>query len=244
MQGENVNIELRHLRCFLMVAELGHFGKAAARLHIAQPGLSQQIQRMERQLGTTLFERTPRGTELTLAGQALLPEARAVLERCEYAVEVARQAASGGSGLIRIGLSFVAGGTNVLAAIRTFRQLSPAVEVRMVDVPAANRFRALRDGLVSVMFQHEPVATPAVRSQLVRDEPVSVLLPSDHPLADRGCLDMAELADERWTHVPVRWCPEYREALVSLSRRYGFEPRVEHEWSSLPELVTQVAGCS
>lgn len=244
MSADNVPIELRHLRCFLMVAELGHFGRAAARLQIAQPGLSQQIQRMERLLGTTLFERTSRGAELTLAGQALLPEARAVLERCERAVEMTRKVASGSAGLIRIGLSFVTCGADVLAAVRTFRQLSPAVEIRVVDVPVASRFRALHDGLVSVMFQYEPVVIPAVRSEPVRDEPVSALLPADHPLAGRACLDMAELADERWTHLPAKSCPEYREALVSLSRRYGFEPRIEHEWSSLPELVAQVAGCS
>jgi DNA-binding transcriptional LysR family regulator len=244
MPAENVHIELRHLRCFLTVAELRHFGKAAARLHIAQPGLSQQIQRMERLLGTTLFQRTTHGAELTPAGRALLPEARAVLERCERAVEAARQVARRGTRPIRIGLSFVAGGADVLAAVRTFRQVSPAVEIRMIDVPPADRFRALHDDLVNVLFQYEPLADPSVRSEPVRDEPISALLPADHPLADRACLDMAELADERWTHLPVRSCPEYREALVSLARRYGFEPRVEHEWSSLPELLTQVAGCS
>jgi DNA-binding transcriptional LysR family regulator len=244
MSGENAHIELRHLRYFVMVAELGHFGKAAARLHIAQPGLSQQIQRMERQLGTTLFERTPRGAGLTLAGQALLPEARAVLRRCERAVEAARVAASHGTRLIRIGLSFVTGSTDVMAAIRAFRQLWPAVEIRVSDVPVTDRFRALHDGLVNVMFQYEPVANQLVRSEPVRDEPVSALLPADHRLAGRACLELAELSDEPWTHMPAKSCPEYREALVCLARRYGFEPRVEHEWNSLPELVTQVAACS
>lgn len=237
-------IELRHLRCFLTVAELGHFGKAATRLHIAQPGLSQQIQRMERLLGTTLFERTSRGAELTLAGRALLPEAQAVLERYERAVEVTRRAAICGTGMIRVGLSFVAGGADVLAAVRAFRQLSPAAEIRVVDVRPADRLRALHDGLVSVLFQYEPVADPSARSEPLREEPVSALLPEDHPLAGRAFLALADLADDPWTHVPVKSCPEYREALVSLSRRHGFEPRVEHEWSSLPELATQVAGCS
>lgn len=240
----NGAVELRHLRCFLMVAELGHFGKAAARLHLAQPGLSQQIQRMERLLGTTLFERTPRGAELTLAGRALLPEAQAVLERYDRAVEVTRQVAARGTGTIRIGLSLVTGGTDVLAAIRAFRRLSPAVEVQVIDVPVAGRSWALRDGLVSVLFQHEPVADTSARSEAVRDEPVRALLPADHPLAGRACLDLADLAGEPWTCTPAKSCPEYRERLISLSRCRGFEPRVTHEWSSLPELVTQVAGCS
>src|SRR5689334_17268090 len=160
-------VELRHLRYFLAVAEELHFGRAAARLGIAQPPLSQQIQRLEAALGVTLLDRSRRRTTLTAAGRALAARAPAVLEAASALGEDVREAARGRAGVLRIGAGASASIGVVPEMIARFRARHPDVVVRLDDRASAPHGERLRQRLIDVALLREPV--PGMRATVVRE---------------------------------------------------------------------------
>jgi DNA-binding transcriptional LysR family regulator len=211
-------MELRQLTYFVTVAEELHFGRAADRLHIVQSAVSQQIQRLERELGAELFDRSPRRVRLTAAGERLLPEARAVL----VAAERARAAVAPPPGL-RIGTSTGLGAhlDRVLAA---FAERAPDVQVELFSLPAAERLAQVAGGQLDAAFVRAARPVPGVRVLPLWPDPLVAALPADHPLAGRPEIDLAELAGLPLALTPRRNNPALVDLVVGACREAGFEP--------------------
>ena len=220
-------IELRLLRYFAAVAEERHVGRAAARLYISQPALSQQIRSLEEQVGVPLFVRHPRGVELTEAGAALLEEARTLLaesDRLEAAVEGLRR--GGGTG-VRIGLAPGLPRSlfpELLAALRR-REPDAGVEVRELTTP--EQVEALAAGDLDLGLVREPVDDPGLAHRTLLVEPLGVSLPAGHPLAARESLTLRELADELFVCFPRPWAPSLHDVLVGELRRQDIRARFQ-----------------
>lgn len=234
-------MELRHLRYFVAVAEELHFGRAAARLRIAQPPLSRQIRDLEGELGCELLHRTPRKVELTPAGTVFLAEARRLLERVEAAIEAARRASRGQYGKLAVGFVPSVSYTELPEVLRGFRERFPEVEVRIKILGPSEQVRALLDGDLDLGFLRGPVGHPKLEMEQVRVEPLLAALPSHHPLATRPELALSALASEPFVFVPRERAPEYYDQLIALCRGAGFSPRVVQEAAQL-ELLSLVAA--
>ncbi len=188
-------IELRHLRYFLAVADELHFTRAAARLGLAQPNLSEQIRQLEDRVGTPLFQRTKRRVVLTEAGRAFTVEARRTLAQSNRAVEAARLAAAGRSGVVRVGFVEAAAARHLPPIIGSFRQSHPAVEVALRQLSTSAQIGALERGELDVGFMTHVLGT-ALRSRALVRERLNVAVPVGHRLAARPTVPMRELNGE------------------------------------------------
>ncbi|MGC4000925.1 MAG: LysR substrate-binding domain-containing protein [Anaeromyxobacter sp.] len=236
-----MDLELRHLRYFLAVAEELHFRRAAERLRMSQPPLSQQIKQLEAQLGFELFARTRRRVALTAAGRAFAPGARAVLDRLEQAAREARRVAQGESGALAVG--FVASATYALVPrlYRIFRQRHPGVELTLVELSTAEQLEALASGRIQVGIGRPPV-TEDVTATLLAEEPILAALPHGHPLARRRTVPLASLAAEPFVFYPRRPRPNWLDVLQAEPRAAGFRPPVAQEVQELSTALTLVAA--
>jgi DNA-binding transcriptional LysR family regulator len=198
-----VNVELRHLRAFVAVAEELNFTRAAARLHLAQQALSAQIQQLEARVGAPLFSRTTRRVELTPAGRAFLAHAHEVLGAADAAVDAARAAAAGETGELTIGLLATAALDFTPRVLRAFAAERPDVQVSVRNVEFADPTGGVAGGETDVAIVWLPFATDGLEvEQLFADDRVA-LLAADHPLAARDELRAEELARE-----PTGWIEE------------------------------------
>jgi DNA-binding transcriptional LysR family regulator len=189
-------MDLRQLRCFLAVAEELHFGRAAARLHIAGPAVSQTIRSLEQDLGLTLFERTNRRVALTAAGQVLRTEAQAVIDRFDAAQAAMARLRTGDIGQVRIGAVPALPPRLIPSLLARFAAKAPGVEVVVRAIPPA---RAAHDLLettdVDVVLIRGEVSTPGVDACVVATEPVGVALPGSHALAAKPAITASDLTD-------------------------------------------------
>jgi DNA-binding transcriptional LysR family regulator len=223
-------MELRHLRYFVALAEELHFGRAAARLGISQPPLSQQIKILEDILGVRLFHRTNRRVELTQAGLFFRAEARATLERAERAISAATRAQRGELGELRIGMFPSA---PLLArigdAILTFRKNFPDVQLVLNEVESHQQTQGLMEGREQVAIIRS-AAAPILPSELqvteLIREPFRVVMRSDHALAKRRRIPMGELAQESFVFYGDRMGRTLPHQVLVLCRSAGFEPRI------------------
>src|SRR5579863_828003 len=221
-------MELRHLRYFVAVAEELHFGRAAERVHIAQPPLSQQIRRLEDELGVQLFDRTKRRVELTHAGRAFLREARQTLARAEQAVRAAQQAGRGEVGELAVG--FVGSATYLIVplVLKTFRHRFPKVELRL--------------GQIQVGFFRSVSDDEALTFEWILEERLVMALPESHPLARHRRVELTKLSEDSFVLFPRAIGPGFYDLIVSQCRRAGFTPRVALEASSVQTIVGLVAA--
>lgn len=231
-------MELRHLRYFVAVAEELHFGRAAARLGIAQPPLSQQVRQLERELGVELFVRARRRVELTEGGRVLLGHARAVLQRAAQAAVDVRRAARGETGALAVGV--VASATYGLMprVFRTFRARHPDVALSMAVMSTGTQVAALRAGQLDLGLARTPFGDETLVAETVHEEPVVVALPAGHPLAGRRALPLAALAREPFVLFPRDRRPGWYDFVLGLCREAGFQPVVAQD---APELSTAMA---
>ncbi|CAB3627087.1 LysR substrate-binding domain-containing protein [Achromobacter pestifer] len=237
-------MELRHLRYFTAVAEELHFTRAAARLGIGQPPLSQQIQQLEREIGTPLFLRLPRGVEMTEAGAQFLEDARAILASADRAIDTARRLGRGERGAVTVGFTASAVFHPYLPrAIRAFRDRYPDVRVTLTESNTQSLLRGLRLGEVDVAFVRPPyVLDPEFESERVLDEPMLVALPPGHPLSARHSVPIAALADEDFVLYPRPIGAGLYDAIQSACQRAGFAPRVIQEAPQMASIVSLVAA--
>ncbi len=189
-------MELRHLRYFLAVAETRNFGRAAARLNIAQPPLSVQIRDLENELGTPLFQRGTRGVTLSDAGVAFLPHAEAVLAAARQAVSVARDAAAGRDGRLVIGFIPTLAYTLMPHLLPAYRQAHPRVAISLREVPITDKEDALLSGRIDVGLFRPPARHPELQTALIGEERMILALPAAHPLARRRLIPPAAIAGE------------------------------------------------
>ncbi len=235
-------MELRQLRYFVVVAEELHFGRAAERLHLAQPALSRQIQNLEHEIGFQLFLRTKRRVQLTAAGAVMLDQARLLLARADEAVQAARLAARGRTGWLAVG--FVGSATyDVLpASLQRFRQRSPGVEISLAEMTTADQIVALREKRIHVGFVRPPVKGDELALETIAREPVLVALPSGHALARRREVPLKSLAPEGFILHPRHPRPSWIDYCIGLCQRAGFEPRIVQETIEIQTSISLVAA--
>jgi DNA-binding transcriptional LysR family regulator len=238
-------MELRHLRYFITVAEEGSFTRAAERLGIQQPPLSQQIKALEGELGFTLFLRVPKGVELTRGGKVFLDEARAIIERVGVARVRATRSAQGEDGILRLGLTTSAAVHAVVPRIiRGFRSLYPSVAIEVQDGNAADLTEAVESERIDAAIVRSPVKrSPRVLFHTITAQEVFAVLPSDHPIARTAMtrspkyVALHELAHEPFLLVRRPGAPGLYADLISACRGAGFEPRIGVE---VPNMLTNM----
>ncbi|SDS89514.1 LysR family transcriptional regulator [Pseudomonas oryzae] len=236
-------MELRHLRYFIAVAEELHFGRAAQRLGISQPPLSQQIQALEDELGACLFERTNRRVALSAVGELFLPEARAVLAQLDKAVAVTRRARAGELGELKVGFTSSAPFTSTIPrALRAFRQACPAVHLDLRELSSREVAEAVGEGLLQVGMIRPLEPLPAGLEALeLFAEPLVVVLPAGHPQALEGAIALAELAAEPFVFFPRSFGTGLYDQVLGLARAAGFSPHIVQEASEAMTLIGLVA---
>ena len=218
-------MELRHLRYFVAVAEESHFGRAAQHLHIAQSPLSQQVKHLENELGVILLVRSTRRVELTPAGARFLERARAILASVEAAAEEATQMASGLIGRIAIG--FTGSATYELLPVlsRRIRTALPGVELDLRgELLTPGQEAGLLEGSLDIGFLRPPVRSDALVVRSLRHEPLVVVLPDTHKLADVDAVELSELKGEAFVTYPARHRSVVHDAVMDACRAAGFVP--------------------
>ena len=242
-------MELRHIRYFLAVAEEQHFTRAAAKVGIGQPPLSQQIKDLEREVGAALFHRLAHGAELTEAGKAFLAGVKEMPLIAERATKAARRAARGEKGSLRVG--FTASATfNVVvpSTIRAFRGAYPDVDLTLEEDNTAPLITRLRGGTLDAAFLR-PGTPGAEELQLRRlpEEPMVAALPKDHPAAALKKVHLAILKDEPFLLFPREIAPTVYDTVVDACRKAGFEPVISQfapHYSTIVNLVAAGLGVS
>ena len=236
-------MELRHLRYFRAVAEELHFGRAAERLHIAQPPLSQQIRQLERELEVSLFTRSTRRVELTAAGEAYLKRAVAVLDAVDDAGQQARRISQGVEGHLTIGCVGSATYSVLPRLVRALRDELPHVEIGIRgEMLAPAQLDALRAGDVDIALLRPPVDDVAIRVEVLRRDRLIAALPAEHPLAQRDLLRVGDLRGEDFIAHAGQGRSVMGGLLVAICADAGFAPRIRHEVSETSTLVTLVAA--
>lgn len=236
-------MELRHLRYFQAVAEERHFGRAAERLHMAQPPLSQQIRQLEAELGVTLLRRSTRRVELTAAGAAYLERVRAILAIVEDAGAEAQRVAAGLEGRLAIGCVGSATYSLLPAFARALREELPRVDFGFRgEMLVPDQVDALLAGRIDLALLRPPVDEPALRVDTLRRDRLIVALPERHRLAGRQRVRVADLRHEDLVVHASRGRSVMYGAVAALCRDAGFEPRVRHEVAETSTLVTFVAA--
>ncbi len=225
----NFPLDLRSLRSFVALAEQQSFGRAAAALDLAQPSLSLQIQKLERDLGVQLFHRTSRIVELTEAGEALLVEARSLLAQARTAVEAAREAATGEAGKLTVGFYDSAPLVIVPTLLRGFCARYPKVHLRFTELSTRQQLAALARGDIDLGIMRGPVAEPGMASVCVAKETLLVALPDTHPLAKRKSIPAAALRDEPFVLLPRTKGSGLYDEIIMLCHKHGFSPAVVQE---------------
>ena len=237
-------MEIRQLEAFVAVAEELHFGRAAARLRLAQSPLSQTIRKLERELGVTLFDRSTRSVALTPAGAALLPHAHRVFEELELGRQATRAVSGAVYGTVTVGFSGALNHRTLPPLTRAVRRRYPQVTLNLVaGMLTRDGVIQLERGSLDLCFVALPLdASPAVHSRLIAREPLGVALPIDHPSADEPAIDLADLADEDFITTPAASGSGLREAGVRACIGAGFRPRVVQEITDPFMILTLVAA--
>jgi DNA-binding transcriptional LysR family regulator len=222
-------VELRHLRYVVAVAEELHFSRAARRLNMSQPPLSQQIQQLEDELGVKLFERSKRLVTLTEAGHLFIDEARRTLAQADYAAKVAIQAGKGGAGQLSIGATVALDGSILVAILRTFINAHPNAHLVLRKMDTVSQIQALRDGRIDVGFLLPPVEDPTLAVKKAWREEMVIALPEKHRLARRRTLPLRALLGEPYIMFSRNMHRDYHDQIVSFFQNTGASLNVVHE---------------
>ncbi|MBN6052259.1 LysR family transcriptional regulator, partial [Nonomuraea sp. RK-328] len=215
-------MELRQLRYFVTLAEELHFGRAAAREHIVQSALSQQVQRLERELGVRLLDRSTHHVDLTPAGAAFLVEARQILDHVSRAMQVARNAVASAPAL-RVGI-IDAGYDTMPQILRELQRSHPEITIHQVEASTPDQYRQLADGRLDIGIGPDSPTLTEVTSRLIRLDPLGVLVPDDHRFAGMDGVPVAALAAEQLLLGEEAQTPELNRFVSELCRSAGFAP--------------------
>jgi DNA-binding transcriptional LysR family regulator len=240
-------IDLRSLRSFIVVAEELHFSRAAERLGIAQPPLSQQIRRLEDKVGCPLFVRGTRNVQITEAGRSLLQSAYRIFEQLGYGLDTARRVGRGELGRLRVAFPTSLTLTILPSIIRRFRDMFPDVALELQEIPTTPQIEALHAGTIDIGFLREPVPVPNLVFETVFEERFVAVLPARHPLAKRRSLNLAAFGAEKFIFFPREIGPEFYDRTMALCKSLGFEPNIvtfASEWQTIAALVEAGMGVS
>jgi DNA-binding transcriptional LysR family regulator len=237
-------VELRHLRYFLAVAEERNFTRAAKRLHIAQPPLTQQIKALEAELGVQLFDRSSYRVELTEAGRLFAAEVTRILADVRRAVLLAQRASRGMRGQVRVGFTESASfNALVMRTFQSFRANYPEVELALEERQSTELSAALGDGRIDAAFLRPPLqAGEGLTLHLLESEEMVVAVPANHGLAAQAEVDLASLANETFILYPRAVRPGLADAVIEACESVGFTPRVGQQAPQLSSTINLVAA--
>jgi DNA-binding transcriptional LysR family regulator len=236
---------MRHLRCFVAVAEELHFGRAAARLHLTQPPVSLAVKELEAELGVLLLERTSRRIALTRAGEDALRDARAVLAAADTMVRRAREAGQGLMGTLTIGFISLPAYSFLPPTLKRFTADYQRVSVSLQEGTTDQIVHDVESGALDIgMVFRVPDLPAALTSALVLTEPLVVALPADHPLAASARVPVEKLAQERFLGFERHQGPLMFDAIVATCMRHGFSPKlfVARQMQTIVSLVSGGMG--
>lgn len=235
-------MELRNLESFVAVAEQLSFVRAAERLHLSQPALSAQIQKLEDEIGVKLLFRNKRTVRLTDAGRVFLAEAHATLARAQQAVERAQKADRGEIGRLRIGFVSSAALAIVPAIAGAFRKQFPGVTLDLMNLRTSSQIKSLVNKTIDVGFVRLPVAHDQLDTKVIHREGFAVVLPADHALAKKKQIRLSDLRAERFVAYGRRWAPGFYDAVVQMCTSQGFSPNITQETGEMYTAIALVAA--
>jgi DNA-binding transcriptional LysR family regulator len=235
-------VDVREARYFIAVAEELHFGRAAERLHMSQPPLSQAIKALEHRLGTSLLHRTTREVSLTTAGAVLLDACRALVGASEAADAAVRQAADGQAGELRIGAVTSAFSDPLPRVLELFQAAHPRVDVRVREVDTHVAVQSLRRREIDVALARQLATPPGCERVTLRREPFVLAVPASWAPAADEPWDLAATAELRWIWLPRSISPDYHDQVVACCRAAGFAPDARHIARSINSQLAMVAS--
>jgi DNA-binding transcriptional LysR family regulator len=251
-------MELRHLRYFIAAAEEQHFGRAADRLHVTRPAVSQIIADLEGELGTPLFERLAHHVRLTAAGRTLLPQLVRIMDDLGEALVVTRRVGEGKTGTLNIGYGSLTLMHSIFrAAVKRFRETNPDVTLSLFEMSSTVQPKALSEGKIHAGFMHvgaSPSSTRKRRTEVIAERDGTILdsvriqtnslgvaVPTDHRLAAKKSVTLEDLAAEQFVIVPrSTGSPSYGQ-LYAICQKAGFEPKVVQEVSTITSQLNLIA---
>ncbi|WP_317930664.1 LysR family transcriptional regulator [Halioxenophilus sp. WMMB6] len=235
-------MDLRKLRYFITVAEEGHIGRAATALNISQPPLTRQIHQLEEELGVELFNRTPKGMEITEAGTIFLEEARNIFSLVEQATERAQRAGSGRLGRLDVAI-FGSGILDTIPRILlSFRSDYPDVKIVLHSMGKGDQIEALRQRRISVAFNRIIMPLPDIKSEVIISENLLLAVNTNSPLSQQQNVDFAELDKHPLIIYPSRGQPNFKGKLLNLFHEAKMFPTISHEVGDAVTGVSLVAG--
>lgn len=237
-----MDVELRHLRYFLAVADELHFGRAAERVRVAQPAVSQQIQRLEAAIGTRLFERTRREVSLTPAGLALRGFAQRAVDDVELGTRAAQRAAAGEIGHLTIGFLEAAAGTIVPQAVRRFRADRPDVDLTLRELGVAPQIEGLQSGRLDIGFLRPPIEADDLVLERLLDDDLAAAVPSGHPIAGRGSVTVRTIVGEPLVMLSREVVPGLYDQVLAISQEAGGAADIAQEATSIQAVLGLVAA--
>jgi DNA-binding transcriptional LysR family regulator len=237
-------MELRHIRYFLAVAEERNFTRAAARVGIGQPPLSQQIKDLESEVGAALFHRIPQGVELTEAGRAFLENVQVIPLQAERALRAARRAARGEIGSLRVAFTGSAPFNPIVTAtIRLFKRTYPYVELTLEESNTSRLVIGLRENMLDAVFlRSDDLGSADLQLRHLADEPMLLVLPAGHPVAKSAKVDLGLLRNDALILTPRGVGQTLFDSIISTCREAGFEPILGQSAPQLGSVVNLVAA--
>ncbi|TDC24532.1 LysR family transcriptional regulator [Streptomyces sp. 8K308] len=238
-------MNLDQLRYIVLLAEELHFARAASRLGLQQPRLSQQVRKLEDELGVLLFERTTREVHITSAGKGFVAEARRVLHHAERAKRIARQTGRGEVGQLSLGFVGSASHELLPRLLRRFRQGYPGVKLQLREMASSQQIVELLAGRLDIGILHGPdggVGHPELAAQEISRDRLVAALSRRHPQAYRDPLPIASLAEDAFVLFPRRLGPSLHDQIMHLTRSAGYEPQVTQEAVHMHTIIGLVAA--
>ncbi|MGE7993457.1 LysR substrate-binding domain-containing protein [Pseudomonas sp. NPDC089554] len=234
-------IEQRHLRYFLALADLLHYGKAAARVNVAQSSLSRQIADLESQLGCQLFVRTSRSVELTSAGLELQRSARVVVQAMDAAIRSTQAVARGEKGALRIAFTSMIAWTGLPKLIKHYAASAPEVNLELSELLPDALMKAVQSGECDIGLTFRTPLQPPYHYRELLHETLSIALPADHRLARKASVTVGDLVDEPFILSPRHTACALFDSINELCRQHGFEPRVRM-YTQLQGTIVNLVG--
>ncbi len=238
-------IDIRKLQLFVAVADELHFGRAAARVGIAQPPFSQQIRALEDELGLKLLTRNSRNVALTSAGMDLRTRAIDLIERRDRLVDHVRRTANGDAGTLRLGFAASSAVGRLSKIVRRFREEVPGVTLELDDRDGIDVSAAIRRCEIDIAIVRYPFEAPDLDVVLIHEEPFIAVMPANHPLASCATVCLADLAGNPFVLFPRAASPGLHDTIIGMCIRAGFSPQISQEasaWLSIMGLVESGFG--
>jgi DNA-binding transcriptional LysR family regulator len=235
-------MELKHLTSFIAIAEQLSFVRASKQLHLSQPALTGQIQKLEEELGVQLLFRNRRSVRLTDAGKIFLAESRSTLAKARQAAERAQRAARGEIGRVRIGFVSSAALQILPGIVVAFRKRYPNVSLDLMNLRTVSQVKGLIGDSIDIGFLRLPLSHDQLKITVVHREPFVLILPKGHALARKQQVSISALQDEPFVAYGRRWAPGFFDAIVQMCTREGFSPHITQETGEMYTAIALVAA--